>query len=214
MHLIWVPPPLYKWHAIPHLKHKVVTNTMMFSSLVVAITLTISYTTTSSVAIDDTSSVDLIHHDSVDSPFYDCSMSLAQRIGHALQRSFINAKQFRSNINRSTYQADAIPDHGEFLLNISYGNPSQKVLAITDTGSDLSWMQCKCKPCIKRYKHTAPLFDPKSSSTYQPIDCESKRARLWRRSQLIAQRRKNASFYRFTPTDRLARVLFQPKPSR
>ncbi|MFS8018294.1 hypothetical protein Hanom_Chr15g01390371 [Helianthus anomalus] len=73
---------------------------MMFSSLVVAITLATSYTTTSSVAINDTSSVDLIHRDS---PFYDRSMSLAQRIGHALQRSFINAKRFRSNINGSTY---------------------------------------------------------------------------------------------------------------
>ncbi|KAJ0502588.1 putative nepenthesin [Helianthus annuus] len=145
---------------------------MTFSSLVVAITLTISYTATSSIAIDDTFSVNLIHRDSVDSPFYDRSMSFAQRMVHALQRSFINVKQFRSNIKGSTYQADAIRDHGEFLLNISYGNPSQKVLAIADTGSDLSWMQCK--PCTKCYKHTAPLFDPKNSSTYQPIDCESK----------------------------------------
>ncbi|KAM0065132.1 putative nepenthesin [Helianthus debilis subsp. tardiflorus] len=144
---------------------------MTFSSLVVAITLTISYTATSSVAIGDTFTVNLIHRDSVDSPFYDRSMSFAQRMGHSLQRSFINAKQLSCYKNGSTYQADTIPDHGEFLLNISYGNPPQKVLAIADTGSDFSWMPCK--PCTKCYKHTAPLFDPKNSSTYQPIDCES-----------------------------------------
>ncbi|MFS8018290.1 putative nepenthesin [Helianthus anomalus] len=31
----------------------------------------------------------------------------------------------------------------------------------------------QCKQCTKCYKHTTPLFDPKSSSTYQPIVCES-----------------------------------------
>ncbi|KAF5764267.1 putative nepenthesin [Helianthus annuus] len=31
----------------------------------------------------------------------------------------------------------------------------------------------QCKPCTECYKHTAPLFYPKSSSTYQSIDCES-----------------------------------------
>ncbi|MFS8018291.1 hypothetical protein Hanom_Chr15g01390331 [Helianthus anomalus] len=54
---------------------------MMFSSLVVAITLATSYTTTSSVAINDTSSIDLIHRDSIDSPFMIVPCRLHNELG-------------------------------------------------------------------------------------------------------------------------------------
>ncbi|KAK9068797.1 hypothetical protein SSX86_012913 [Deinandra increscens subsp. villosa] len=143
---------------------------MAFSSLV-AITLAIFYISGGSPAAGDSFTVNLLHRDSIDSPLYDHSMTFAQRLGHALQRSFINAKRFQRNQHGSTYQADLIPNHGEFLMNISFGNPPHKTLAIADTGSDLSWMQCK--PCIKCYNHTGPLFNPKSSSTYQPVSCNS-----------------------------------------
>nr|XP_043611737.1 aspartic proteinase CDR1-like [Erigeron canadensis] len=153
---------------------------MVLYSLVQVITLAILYTACCSpaTAIRDASygyfSIDLIHRDSVKSPFYDPSMPYSKRIGHALQRSFINAKRVNENrgLKRPKYQTEIIPDHGEYLLNISYGNPPHQVLAIADTGSDLSWIQCE--PCIKCYKHKAKLFNPKTSSTYRPIDCKSK----------------------------------------
>ncbi|XP_023743901.1 aspartic proteinase CDR1 [Lactuca sativa] len=146
---------------------------MAFPSLVLAITLAILYisspATATGVESGGTFSIDLIHRDSIKSPFYDGSMTFSQRLAHALQRSFINAKRYKENA--TTYQTQIIPDHGEFLVNISFGNPSHKVMAIADTGSDLSWIQCK--PCIKCYKHKGTLFDPKKSSTYKPLDCDS-----------------------------------------
>ncbi|CAN1271764.1 Aspartic proteinase CDR1 [Linum perenne] len=52
-------------------------------------------------------------------------------------------------------------------MNISLGSPPFPVLAIADTGSDIIWTQCQ--PCIDCYKQNAPIFDPKSSSTYNPV---------------------------------------------
>ncbi|XP_071718735.1 aspartic proteinase CDR1-like [Rutidosis leptorrhynchoides] len=148
---------------------------MTFSSLSLVITLSIIYISGCSPAIPTggTFTIDLIHRDSVDSPFYDGSMSYSQRMSHTLQRSFINAKRINKNSNntKSKYQTEIIPDHGEFLLNISFGDPSHKVLAIADSGSDLSWIQCK--PCVQCSEHKAPIFDPKKSSTYEPVNCNS-----------------------------------------
>ncbi|KAK6243643.1 hypothetical protein QUC31_010052 [Theobroma cacao] len=56
----------------------------------------------------------------------------------------------------------------EYLMNISIGTPPFEILAITDTGSDLTWTQCE--PCPECYKQDAPLFNPKSSSTYKRLE--------------------------------------------
>ncbi|GKC12115.1 aspartic proteinase CDR1-like protein [Tanacetum coccineum] len=147
---------------------------MTFSALAFAITLAILFIAGCiATASGDIFSIDLIHRDSVDSPFYDSSLNFSQRIGHAIKRSIIKSKRLNTHHNPkgSTYQTQIIPDHGEFLLNISYGNPSHQVLAIADTGSDLSWIQCE--PCIHCYNHTGSLFNPKTSSTYKPLACES-----------------------------------------
>ncbi|KVI00579.1 probable aspartic protease At2g35615 [Cynara cardunculus var. scolymus] len=144
-------------------------------SLALGITLAILYTvgcspvTTIGTASGATFVVDLIHHDSIQSPFYDYGMTFSQRLSRALQRSFNNAKRFESN--SLTYQTQIIPDQAEFLMNISFGNPSHQVLAIADTGSDLPWIQCK--PCIQCYKHTGSIFNPKLSSTYKALGCKS-----------------------------------------
>ncbi|KAL4561482.1 hypothetical protein LXL04_033648 [Taraxacum kok-saghyz] len=161
-------------------KHQLFTQKVMaFPPFLLVITLATLYTagfspaTASRVESGGTFSIDLIHRDSIKSPFYDGSMTFSQRLVHALQRSFINAKRYKANghLNGSTYQTRIMPDHGEFLVNLSFGNPSHNVMAIADTGSDLAWIQCK--PCIKCYKHKGPLFDPKKSSTYRPIGCKS-----------------------------------------
>ncbi|PWA74284.1 aspartic peptidase A1 family [Artemisia annua] len=148
---------------------------MAFSSFAFVITLAFLHTAGCYpvTAKGNTITIDLIHRDSIDSPFYDRSMNFLQRIGHAIKRSISSAKCFNAyhNPKRSTYQTQIIPDHGEFLLNISYGNPSHRLLAIADTGSDLSWIQCK--PCLKCYKYKGPIFNPERSTTYKPVACES-----------------------------------------
>ncbi|XWS58650.1 hypothetical protein CRYUN_Cryun08bG0052700 [Craigia yunnanensis] len=57
-------------------------------------------------------------------------------------------------------------------MNISIGTPPFEILAIADTGSDLTWTQCD--PCPECYKQDAPLFNPDSSSTYKILSCSSR----------------------------------------
>ncbi|CAH2045660.1 unnamed protein product [Thlaspi arvense] len=66
------------------------------------------------------------------------------------------------------------PTHGgsgEFLMELSIGNPPVKYSAIVDTGSDLIWTQCK--PCTECFDQPTPVFDPKKSSSYSKVGCSS-----------------------------------------
>lgn len=42
---------------------------------------------------------------------------------------------------------------------------------VLDTGSDVTWLQCN--PCTDCYRQTDPVFDPKTSSSYKTLSCES-----------------------------------------
>ncbi|KAJ0091589.1 hypothetical protein Patl1_12634 [Pistacia atlantica] len=59
----------------------------------------------------------------------------------------------------------------EFYITVSLGTPRQDVTLLLDTGSDLTWTQCK--PCLKCFQQNTPLFDPSKSSTYSVVPCES-----------------------------------------
>ncbi|XP_010514086.1 PREDICTED: aspartic proteinase nepenthesin-1-like [Camelina sativa] len=66
------------------------------------------------------------------------------------------------------------PTHGgsgEFLMELSIGNPAVKYSAIFDTGSDLIWTQCK--PCTECFDQPTPIFDPEKSSSYSKVGCSS-----------------------------------------
>ncbi|KAK8660355.1 hypothetical protein V6N13_051282 [Hibiscus sabdariffa] len=117
-------------------------------------------------------SVELIHRDSVKSPFYNPLETASDRITNALRRSFSRVNHFRPNsVSTKAAEADLIADNGEYLMNISLGTPGVDVLAIADTGSDLIWTQCK--PCSQCFKQDAPLFDPSKSSTYRKLSCSA-----------------------------------------
>ncbi|XP_057800444.1 aspartic proteinase CDR1-like [Salvia miltiorrhiza] len=66
---------------------------------------------------------------------------------------------------------DILSEKGEYLMKISIGTPPVETLVVADTGSDLTWIQCK--PCTHCFRQNAPLFQPKLSSTYKPIGCTS-----------------------------------------
>ncbi|KAJ8555292.1 hypothetical protein K7X08_012788 [Anisodus acutangulus] len=57
-------------------------------------------------------------------------------------------------------------------MKIVIGTPPVETFAIADTGSDLTWIQCK--PCKECFKQTAPLFDFRKSSTYKTVGCHTK----------------------------------------
>ncbi|CAI0387417.1 unnamed protein product [Linum tenue] len=68
-------------------------------------------------------------------------------------------------------EAPVTADSGAYLVHVSLGTPAFPIVAIADTGSDVIWTQCQ--PCADCYTQTAPMFDPKSSTTYREISCSS-----------------------------------------
>lgn len=61
---------------------------------------------------------------------------------------------------------------GNYYVKVGLGTPRKYYSMLVDTGSSLSWLQCK--PCVV-YCHPQAdsLFDPKSSKTYKPFSCAS-----------------------------------------
>ncbi|XP_042486059.1 aspartic proteinase CDR1-like [Macadamia integrifolia] len=118
-------------------------------------------------------SVDIIHRDSMLSPSYDPSVTHFERQQNAFRRSLSRVNNFKQSLTTPNQVSPrVIPNGGSYLMEISFGTPPMKNLAIVDTGSDLIWIQCK--PCQNCYKQKAPLFDPTKSSTYREISCKSK----------------------------------------
>ncbi|XP_037469908.1 aspartyl protease family protein At5g10770-like [Triticum dicoccoides] len=59
----------------------------------------------------------------------------------------------------------------EYLITVGIGSPAMTQTMLIDTGSDVSWVQCK--PCLQCHLQADSLFDPSSSSTYSPFSCSS-----------------------------------------
>ncbi|KAL1569272.1 aspartic proteinase CDR1-like [Salvia divinorum] len=117
--------------------------------------------------------LDFFHRDSRHSPSYDPSTTRFQRLRHAFDRAFSRKSSLTTLHSTSTEAvvAPMIPSGYEYLMKIKIGTPPVEQLAIADTGSDLTWTQCK--PCIQCYNQTLPLFDPSHSSSYRPVSCGS-----------------------------------------
>ncbi|CAD5176061.1 unnamed protein product [Musa acuminata subsp. malaccensis] len=120
--------------------------------------------------------VDLIHRDSPRSPLYDPSSTAFDRVRAAAERSALRPSRVaRAGLAASgdtSIEAQVLPDLTEYLIEVELGTPKFKVVAIVDTGSDLIW--ANCKPCTQCYEQTPLLFDPKDSSTYRDLACDSR----------------------------------------
>ncbi|CAN6373136.1 unnamed protein product [Urochloa humidicola] len=62
-------------------------------------------------------------------------------------------------------------DTGYYVVPIGLGTPMQRFTVALDTGSDMTWVQCR--PCKKCYHQKEPVFSPANSSTYAGIQCSS-----------------------------------------
>ncbi|URD96680.1 Eukaryotic aspartyl protease [Musa troglodytarum] len=128
------------------------------------------------VAAADGFRVDLIHRDSPRSPLYDPSTTAFDRVRAAARRSALRPSRVaRAGLAASgdtPIEAPVLPDSAEYLMEVELGTPKFKVIGIVDTGSDLIW--ANCKPCTACYEQTPPLFDPKDSSTYRDLACDSR----------------------------------------
>ncbi|KAH7366013.1 hypothetical protein KP509_18G058900 [Ceratopteris richardii] len=60
---------------------------------------------------------------------------------------------------------------GDFYLTISVGSPPQHLIFTLDTGSELTWTQCK--PCKVCGASGGPVFSFNKSSSYVPVPCKS-----------------------------------------
>ncbi|XP_006361595.2 aspartic proteinase CDR1 [Solanum tuberosum] len=115
--------------------------------------------------------LDLIHRDSLISPYHDPSNTPSERLQKAFHRSFSRASFFGVKCVHSI-KSTLTPNEGEFLMKISIGTPPIDTFVIADTGSDLTWTQCK--PCVNCFKQLTPIFNPKNSSSYKTIGCHYK----------------------------------------
>uniref|UniRef100_A0A0D9X629 Peptidase A1 domain-containing protein n=1 Tax=Leersia perrieri TaxID=77586 RepID=A0A0D9X629_9ORYZ len=58
-----------------------------------------------------------------------------------------------------------------YVTTISLGGGGGNLTVIVDTGSDLTWVQCK--PCSVCYAQHDPLFDPSSSASFAAVPCNA-----------------------------------------
>ncbi|KAG5607845.1 hypothetical protein H5410_029337 [Solanum commersonii] len=93
--------------------------------------------------------------------------SRLQRLSLVANFATLSSKDETNDV-KSTIHAG----NGEFLMQISIGSPSESYNAIMDTGSDLTWTQCK--PCKECFDQSTPIFDPSKSSTFEKISCSNK----------------------------------------
>ncbi|KAI9070747.1 hypothetical protein K1719_047289 [Acacia pycnantha] len=69
---------------------------------------------------------------------------------------------------------------GNYYVTVGLGSPKRDLSLVFDTGSDLTWTQCK--PCARScYSQKEPIFDPLQSSSYSNISCSSSQC-----SQLVS----------------------------
>ncbi|KAG8379365.1 hypothetical protein BUALT_Bualt07G0081000 [Buddleja alternifolia] len=85
---------------------------------------------------------------------------------------------------------------GEYFARIGVGRPAKDSLMVIDTGSDVTWLQCQ--PCSNCYDQTNPIFNPSSSSTYKPLNCQSDKCSSL---QVSACRRTNTCLYQVSYGD-------------
>ncbi|CAD5314199.1 unnamed protein product [Arabidopsis thaliana] len=168
------------------------TKTFLYCSL-----LAISFFFASnSSANRENLTVELIHRDSPHSPLYNPHHTVSDRLNAAFLRSISRSRRFTT---KTDLQSGLISNGGEYFMSISIGTPPSKVFAIADTGSDLTWVQCK--PCQQCYKQNSPLFDKKKSSTYKTESCDSKTCQALSEHEEGCDESKDICKYRYSYGD-------------
>ncbi|KAI4312589.1 hypothetical protein MLD38_037394 [Melastoma candidum] len=82
-------------------------------------------------ALEGGFSVELIHHDSPKSPFYDPSGTPFQRVGKAVRRSIARVRGLRSN-DEGEPSADITRIDGDYLINITIGTRRRHLCSILE----------------------------------------------------------------------------------
>ncbi|KAG6412331.1 hypothetical protein SASPL_125008 [Salvia splendens] len=75
-------------------------------------------------------------------------------------------------------------DSGEYFARVGIGRPAAQLYMTIDTGSDITWLQCR--PCLYCYPQSDPVFNPRASSTYKDLTCLSPQCVSLRASTCLA----------------------------
>ncbi|KAH9297844.1 hypothetical protein KI387_029526, partial [Taxus chinensis] len=116
---------------------------------------------------------ELVHIDSLISP---SNLNFTERLRAAVERSRERLQMLqparKTAFHKPTdFEAPVNRGRGEFVMKMAIGTPALSFPAILDTGSDLTWTQCK--PCTDCYKQPTAIFDPSLSSSYARLPCSS-----------------------------------------
>nr|GMC54872.1 aspartic proteinase CDR1-like [Ipomoea batatas] len=118
--------------------------------------------------------LDLIHPDSPHNPFRHPSQSRFGYIRQAFRNSQSRAAYINHRINgdfSTKFETAVKPAGGGYVMKYSIGTPPLETYGIADTGSDITWTQCK--PCKTCFNQSLPIFDPKKSRSYKMVPCDS-----------------------------------------
>ncbi|KAJ0230987.1 Aspartyl protease family protein [Hirschfeldia incana] len=171
-------------------------GTQSFINCCCLLAIVITFLVSSHSAHSQDLTVKLIHRDSPHSPLYNPLHTVSDRHKAAFHRSISRSRRFST---KTDLQSGLIASGGEYFMSISIGTPPTKVLGITDTGSDLSWVQCK--PCEHCYKQNGPIFDKNHSSTYKTEPCDSKPCKALSKKEKGCDKSRNICKYRYVYAD-------------
>ncbi|CAO2144459.1 unnamed protein product [Urochloa humidicola] len=87
----------------------------------------------------------------------------------------------RTSSSSNTSPTRLYSGQAEYLMELAIGTPPVPFIALADTGSDLTWMQCK--PCKLCFAQDTPIYDPTTSSTFSTVPCSNDNCLpVWRRN--------------------------------
>ena len=102
----------------------------------------------------------------------DRANSMLRRIAGA---SPTNAARASKGVRMPAHWATATLGTNNYVVTVGLGTPARYFTVEFDTGSDLSWVQCK--PCKDCYEQNDPLFDPAKSPTFSTVPCGARECR-------------------------------------
>ncbi|PUZ71223.1 hypothetical protein GQ55_2G297300 [Panicum hallii var. hallii] len=89
--------------------------------------------------------------------------------------SATNAARASMGVRLPAHWATASLGTNNYVVTVGLGTPARYFTVEFDTGSDLSWVQCK--PCKDCYEQNDPLFDPAKSRTFSTVPCGARECR-------------------------------------
>ncbi|KAL0362568.1 UNVERIFIED_CONTAM: putative aspartic protease [Sesamum calycinum] len=130
----------------------------------------------------------LIHRDSPHSPLYQPNLSDFERFKRNVEISEARASYFQrwseiyseGNSMKPQNISLRLPlkfNEPIYTVELGLGTPFVKRTLIFDTGSGITWTQCK--PCFQCFKQKEPLFDTSKSSSYKLMPLKNKLAKTF-----------------------------------